>query len=105
MATPTLSSDTLIGDPIKNSAGEQLGTVKEVMFDIDEGRIAYVVMSSGGFLGVGDSYFAVPWSMVTVDTDDHAVVVDVDKETVENAPGFDKDHWPNADEVSRLEHY
>ncbi len=105
MTTPTLSSDTLIGDPIKNRAGEQLGTVKEVMFDLENGRIAYLVMASGGFLGMGDSYFAVPWSMLTVDTDAHAVVVDVDKETIESAPGFDKDDWPNAEEVSRLEHY
>lgn len=105
MATPTLSSNTLIGDPIKNPAGEQLGTVKEVMFDLEKGRIAYIVMASGGFLGMGDSYFAVPWSMVNVDTDDKAVVVDVGKETIENAPGFDKDDWPNSDEVSRLEHY
>ena len=105
MTTPTLSSNTLIGDPVKNPAGEQLGTVKEVMFDLENGRVAYIVMASGGILGMGDSYFAIPWSMLTVDTDDKSVVVDVDKETIENAPGFDKDDWPNAEEVSRLEHY
>ena len=105
MTTPTLSSNTLIGDPVKNPAGEQLGTVKEVMFDLEDGRVAYIVMASGGILGMGDSYFAVPWSMLTVDTDDKSVVVDVGKETIENAPGFDKDDWPNAEEVSRLEHY
>ena len=103
--TTALSSNTLIGDPVRNPAGEELGEVKEIMLDLDSGRVAYVVMASGGLLGMGDSYFAIPWSMLTVDTDDKAVVVDVDKETIENAPGFDKDDWPSSEEVTRLEHY
>lgn len=105
MATSTLSSSTLIGDPIKNGAGDKLGSLKEIMIDLESGQVAYVVMSTGGVLGMGDSYFAIPWEMIHVDTEDKSVIVDVDKETIENAPGFDKDDWPEAAALSRLEYY
>jgi sporulation protein YlmC with PRC-barrel domain len=105
MTTQTLSASTLTGDPIKNVQGEKLGTVEEIMIDLESGRVVYLVMASGGVLGMGEAYFAVPWDMVEVDTEDHAVIVDIDKETIENAPGFDKDNWPDATELSRLSHY
>lgn len=105
MAVETLSSSSLIGDSIKNEQGEDLGTVKEIMIDLDSGSVAYMVMAAGGVLGMGDSYFAVPWQMVRVDTEEEHVVVDLDKETIDNAPGFDKDNWPDTSEVSRIEHY
>ena len=105
MAVEALSSSSLIGDSVKNPQGEDLGSVEEIMIDLSSGSVAYVVLSAGGVLGMGDSYFAIPWQMVSVDTDDHALVVDIDKDTVENAPGFDKDNWPGTGEVSRIEHY
>ena len=105
MAVETLSSSSLIGDSIKNEQGEDLGTVKEIMIDLDSGSVAYMVMAAGGVLGMGDSYFAVPWQMVRVDTEEEHVVVDLDKETIDNAPGFVKDNWPDTSEVSRIEHY
>jgi hypothetical protein len=53
------------------------------------------VLSFGGFLGVGNKLFAIPWEMLTVDEDRKCLLLDVDKATLENAPGFDKDHWPD----------
>ena len=54
MTTPVLSSSTLTGDPIRNRAEEQLGSVEEIMIDLDSGRVAYLVMASGGILGMGE---------------------------------------------------
>jgi hypothetical protein len=65
------------------------------MIDVPSGRVAYAVLSSGGFLGIGDKLFAIPWQALTLDTDNECFVLDVDKERLENAPGFDKDHWPS----------
>jgi len=90
-----LSATTIIGDKVLNTGGEQLGTIKELMIDLDEGLIAYAVLSFGGFLGMGDKLFAIPWEALTIDTEHHAFILDVDKEVLENAPGFDKDHWPD----------
>lgn len=91
-----LSASTLIGDDVVNTAGEDLGNVEEIMLDINSGRVVYAVLSFGGFLGLGDKYFAVPWDALTLDTESHAFVLDVDRETLENAPGFDKDNWPET---------
>lgn len=92
----TLSATTMIGDDVKNAQGEKLGNLEEIMLDVASGQVAYAVLSFGGFLGIGDKLFAVPWSAMTLDTDDEAFVLDVDKERLKNAPGFDKDHWPET---------
>lgn len=90
-----LSASTLAGDRVRNSAGEDLGKVEEIMIDIPSGRVAYAVLSFGGFLGMGSKLFAVPWNALTVDENNHEFVMNVDKAALENAPGFDKDNWPD----------
>lgn len=90
-----LSTSTIIGDKVINTAGEQLGSIKEIMIDPDDGFIIYAVLSFGGFLGMGDKLFAIPWEALTWDTEEHDFILDVDKEILKNAPGFDKDHWPD----------
>ncbi|REK15959.1 MAG: PRC-barrel domain containing protein [Actinobacteria bacterium] len=94
--TTALSTSTLTGDTVENREGDELGRVEEIMIDLNSGRVAYMVLAAGGFLGVGDKFFAIPWDMVEVDTDQEKVILDLDKETFENAPGFDKDNWPEA---------
>jgi len=91
-----LSATTLIGDDVRNSAGEDLGKIEDFMIDLDSGRIAYAVLSFGGFLGMGDKLFAIPWQSLEVDLDEKCFRFDVDKETLEKAPGFDKDNWPET---------
>lgn len=90
-----LSASTLKGDDVVNTKNEKLGTIEEVMIDLNKGCIAYAVLSFGGFMGMGDKLFAIPWSALTVDTEDKKLILNVKKETLEHAPGFDKDHWPN----------
>jgi sporulation protein YlmC with PRC-barrel domain len=90
-----LSASTIIGDKVLNTAGEHLGNIKELMIDLDGGLIAYAVLSFGGFLGMGDKLFAIPWEALTIDEENHSVILDVDKEVLKEAPGFDKDNWPD----------
>jgi len=89
-----MSASTLEGDEVMNRQGEKLGTIEEIMLDVSTGRIAYAVLSAGGFLGMGDKLFAIPWQALTLDTDNECFILDVDKDRLQNAPGFDKDHWP-----------
>lgn len=90
-----MASDTLEGDEVVNSSEETLGEVKHIMIDVPSGRVAYAVVSCGGILGMGDRLQAVPWSALTLDADNKRFILNVDKETFKNAPGFDKDHWPS----------
>jgi sporulation protein YlmC with PRC-barrel domain len=90
-----LSASTLSGDSVKNRADEDLGKIKELMIDIPSGRVAYAVLSFGGFLGMGDKLFAVPWGALTLDEDRKCFVLDADKAKLEVAPGFYKDNWPD----------
>lgn len=90
-----MTAETLEGDKVVNRQGDTLGKVTDIMLDVPRGRIAYAVMSAGGFLGMGDKLFAIPWSALTLDTDRKCFVLDADKSLFDNAPGFDKDHWPS----------
>jgi sporulation protein YlmC with PRC-barrel domain len=89
-----MAASSFEGETVMNPQGDTLGEIEEIMLDVRSGRIAYAVMSAGGFLGIGEKYFAVPWRAFTMDTDRKAFILDVDKERLLNAPGFDKDNWP-----------
>jgi sporulation protein YlmC with PRC-barrel domain len=89
-----LSAGSLIGTAVVNAAGESLGSIEEIMLHTDTGDVAYAVLSFGGFLGIGDKLFAVPWEAMTIDATSERIVLDVDRDRLENAPGFDKDNWP-----------
>jgi len=91
----TLSASTLIGDAVVNRKGEDLGKIEDLMIDPEQGRVGYAVLSFGGFLGVGDKLFAVPMQALKLSREDKKFVLDVDKEKLKNAPGFDKNHWPD----------
>jgi sporulation protein YlmC with PRC-barrel domain len=95
-----MAADTLEGDKVVNSAGEDLGEIKDIMLDVPSGRVAYAVLSFGGILGMGDKLFAIPWQALKLDPENHRFILDADKETLENAPGFDKDHWPSMADQS-----
>jgi sporulation protein YlmC with PRC-barrel domain len=90
-----MGASTLTGDKIVNAAGDELGKIDEIMIDTPTGRIAYVVLSFGGFLGLGDKLFAIPWSRLVLDENRQLFVLDIDKEVLEKAPGFDKENWPD----------
>lgn len=90
-----MGADTLIGNDVCNRMNEDLGEIKEIMIDVPSGRVAYAVLSFGGFLGLGDKLFAVPWSALKLDTTNKRFVLDVTKERLKTAPGFNKDAWPD----------
>jgi len=89
------TKNEVIGVGVKNTQKEDLGKIEEVMLDKSTGRAAYVVLASGGFLGMGDKFFAIPWNSIRFDNGQDCFVLNVDKETLKKAPGFDKDNWPD----------
>jgi hypothetical protein len=90
-----MAADTLEGDDVRNGAGEKLGELAHIMIDVPTGRVAYAVLSVGGVLGVGDRLFAIPWSALRLDTENHCMRLDVSGERLARAEGFDKDAWPS----------
>jgi len=94
--THVLSANALIGHKIYNPQGEHLGDIKDVMLDVDLGKVAYSVLSFGGFLGMGDKLFAIPFEAFRLDPSNDRVILNVPKDRLKNAPGFDKDHPPSA---------
>jgi sporulation protein YlmC with PRC-barrel domain len=95
-----MGAGTLIGDDVYNHKGENVGDIKEIMLDMHSGKVSYAVMSFGGFLSMGEKLFAVPWSALTLDTNNKRFVLNVEKDRLERAPGFDKDKWPNMSDPS-----
>jgi sporulation protein YlmC with PRC-barrel domain len=89
-----MAADTLTGEKVVNPSGEPLGEITHIMLDIVNGTIAYAVLSFGGFLGLGEKLFAVPWHSLALDVDDKWFVLNIDKDRLKQAPGFPKDHWP-----------
>lgn len=98
-----------IGADVENARGEDLGDIKDIVIDRSSGRIAYAVVSFGGFLGLGEKLFAVPWGAFTqASNDQNTLVLNVDQERLRNAPGFDQNNWPqmaSRDWVSDLYTY
>jgi sporulation protein YlmC with PRC-barrel domain len=90
-----MGADTLLGNEVYNAGDEHLGSIKEFMIDMHSGRIVYAVLSFGGFLGMGDRLFAVPWPALQLDTANKRFALNISKDKLKNAPGFDKDHWPS----------
>ena len=91
-----LTARSIMGDKVRNPSGEDLGRIEDIMLNIDDGRIEYIIIAFGGFLGYRQKYFAVPVEALTVDTKNHAFIFDQTRSAFENNPGFDKDHWPDA---------
>ena len=99
-ASRLLSASTLAADDVYNPKGEKLGSIKELMLNINSGKVCYAVLSFGGFLSLGEKLFAVPWGALTVDTDNQRFIMDTDEERLKTAPGFDADNWPNMADSS-----
>jgi len=95
-----MGADTLIGDSVVNGADENLGDIKEIMVDMHTGQVAYAVLAFGGFLGIGEKLFAVPWQALHLDTVNKRFVLNVDKERLKNAPGFNPNAWPDMSDVT-----
>jgi sporulation protein YlmC with PRC-barrel domain len=95
-----MGADTLIGDSVVNGSDEDLGDIKEIMLDMQTGQVAYAVLAFGGFLGMGEKLFAVPWQALHLDTVNKRFVLNIDKDRLKTAPGFDKDAWPDMSDMT-----
>ena len=91
-----LSATSLEGNKVINHRGEDIGKIEDLMIDTSKGCVDYAVLSFGGIMGIGDKLFAVPMERISIDTERECCVFNVEKEQLENAPGFDKDNWPNT---------
>lgn len=89
-----VKASSIIGTDVVNTKGENLGDIKEVVIDPATGKVAYAVVSFGGFLSMGEKLFAIPFSSFKYDHAENEYVLDTSKERLESAPGFDADHWP-----------
>lgn len=89
-----LAMGAVCGASIAGADGEPLGTITEIMIDADSGAIAYVVLTHGGVLGVGEKLFAVPWRRLAVNAADGSISLDLTAARLDAMDGFDKDAWP-----------
>ncbi len=95
----TWRASKIIGANVKNANGDDLGKIEDFVVDPTTGQTKYAVLSFGGFLGIGDKWFAIPWHALQTQRDSNEkfhFVLHVSKERLKNAPGFDKDSWPEV---------
>ncbi len=86
---------SILGAKVINIEQEDLGKIEDLVIDARNSRVAYAILSFGGVLGLGDKHFAIPWEALTFDLSQKVAVLDIDKDRLKNAPGFDKDDWPD----------
>lgn len=94
-ARRTLSASTLMDDPVVNASGDKIANIEDIMLDVENGRAHFAVLSSGGFLGIGEEYVAVPFEILKVDFENERCVLDVPKQKFEDALTFDRNDWPD----------
>lgn len=95
-------TQNVLGEKIVNQDGENVGEITELVIDCATGQVTYAILSFGGFLGMGDRLFAVPWVSLGYDPAKNAYTMKVNKELLKNAPGFDKNQWPDMSDPTRL---
>jgi PRC-barrel domain len=93
--TRVITAAKVQGTSVTNPARENLGTIRDVVLDKYEGAVRYAVLEFGGFLGMGSKLFALPWELLHYDESADAYVINIDKEILKAAPGFDSDDWPD----------
>ena len=90
-----VKASEITGVKVVNNTGENLGDINEVVIDKTSGKVNYLVLDFGGLLGFGNKFFAVPWQSFTYNNQEDHFVLNIDKEQLKNAPGFDKSAWPD----------
>src|SRR3989344_3757268 len=93
--TSPLKASNIIGSDVVNPERENLGSIKEMVIDPSTGKVAYAVVSFGGFLGLGTKLFAIPFSAFAYTDSENEYVLDVAKERLKEAHGFDSNNWPS----------
>ena len=93
-----LTATSIIGDKVENTKGEKIGKIKDIMLDITSGKIEYVVLEFGGFLEFNEKLFAIPFSALKLNPQKQFFILNIEKDFLKKAPGFEKDHWPETNE-------
>ena len=93
-----LTATSIVGDKVENTRGDDLGTIDNVMINIHTGKVEYIVLEFGSFLGIGGKLFAIPFEELRVAPGRHVFILDREKEYLKNSPGFDKNHWPDTND-------
>jgi PRC-barrel domain len=83
-----ISASKVNGTSVYNTSGDSIGKIYDVMLDKVSGKVAYAIMSFGGFLGIGDSYHPLPWALLKYDTNARGYVVNLTKQKLEGAPNY-----------------
>ena len=99
-----IGSDKVEGTAVRRPNGDKVGEIERVMIDKRSGRVAYAVMSFGGFLGMGEEYYPVPWDRLSYNTDLDAYELDIDDRTLKGAPAYSAD-FARADEQRMYDYY
>ena len=102
-----IASDQVEGTAVYNTQAERLGSVYNFMVDKRSGQVEYAVMSFGGFLGIGDDYYPLPWKALKYDTTLGGYVVDLDKDRLQQAPHYARagDEWRDPAYGTRVTDY
>jgi hypothetical protein len=103
-----IGSDKVEGTAVYGADDRKIGTVQRVMIDKISGKIAYAVVSFGGFLGMGEEYYPMPWSKLDYDTELGGYRVDVTEDQLRGAPKFSRStdwDWSNRTNDQRVYKY
>ena len=92
-----IGSDKVEGTAVYGADQNKIGSIERVMIDKKSGRVSYAVLSFGGFLGIGDDHYPIPWSKLTYDTEKGGYVVDLDREKLQNGPKYGAGEDPAFD--------
>lgn len=91
---------SVLGAKVINAEREDLGKIEDLVIDTGNNRVAYAILSFGGILGMGDKHFAIPWEALTLDLSEKVAVLNIEKDRLQNAPGFDTENWPDMADPS-----
>ena len=101
-----IASDRVEGTPVRRSSGEKIGTIERLMIDKLTGRIAYAILSFGGFLGIGKDHYPIPWSMLTYNEKPDGFQVDITEEQLKNAPKIEQgENWEQTNRARNQDVY
>jgi sporulation protein YlmC with PRC-barrel domain len=103
-----IGSDKVEGTPVYRSNGDNVGQIERVMIDKLSGKVAYAVMSFGGFLGIGEDHYPLPWSVLTYNPALGGYEVNITEQQLKNAPRYSRhDNWDWSDRsrMERVSHY
>lgn len=105
---PLIESDRVEGTTVYDARGNKIGSIKRLMIDKISGRVAYAVMSFGGFLGMGAEEYAIPWNKLTYDARMGGYRTDITEPQLSGAPAFSRDssyQWTDRARERELHDY